>query len=989
MIERTYFREAQSRFSLTRTGDVPVRNAQLGALHAIGAHFAVHAEPAIVALPTGVGKTVVGAAAPFVLSDVNRVLYIVPTKVLRQDAVRNLSSQIQLRNVSLIGDDVGNPIVIDISSKPSGWSDFEECDAAVGLPNSLFELIESSPPHRDLFDLVVFDEAHHVPARTWELVSGAFDARQVLLTATPYRRDSRELPGTVAFNYPLSRAIADKAYAPIDLVGVESFGMTDDDRDAAIAEKAVAVLRGGDHSATNSRLLVRAATKERAEKLSRLYEDLGVSVHVVHSSLTPATVEKRIAEVRNGGVEGIAFVGVLGEGFDCPELKVGAYHDKHRSLPVTLQFLGRLSRVCADAGPPQVVSAVETLRDDTWGLWRRDSDWSRIVPEIAESATDDVSRRKRVLGEMEDFPRDEVSLADIVLRPSFGMYEVTAQHELAADDPGGETVDFGLDVEGVEGTGLLTGGRFAGGAIMWSHLSEAEQFLMFVTSHVERPDWLRSRALDTERFEIHAVLVRKDVGGLPVIAVSSTTRKREAEIMELLTGAPDGYRLASPDLMRRFLSVAAVGSIQHLGTRNSAPGSQARTYTTNTGRAVEDGIAYEDMRDDVIGHVGAQCHIDGSDYNGGVSITNSRLWVIKRFPIEGYIDFVSGVLKQMGAGQPGEIRRLTARFEEVLQSWPSAEPVAAVLDHYFLTEVGKIGEQSPVDLDLRPTPPENGLLGLELPAIRWSAAVRPNGTFGVEGNQVDVETSSGTRSLGDLLVEYPPTVYYRDGASSRGQRLVPAGSSFANPPIRDIVAAPWDWTSTNIQSETPRVGRSDSIHEKVEAELLGRDEPAWLIGDDGSGEIADHILIEPFDGEQLHLHLYHSKASLRPSPGLRTRDLDELVAQIVRSRRWVGLADGEFWQRLAHRAQNRASTKLISSPETSSVGAFAQACLEWADSRPIVTVHYVGIQPGLDANRLLAEYETDPTKNPRILETIGACGAWVGGPSSTLTLIGS
>ena len=126
--------------------------------------------------------------------------------------------------------------------------------------------------------------------------------------------------------------------------------------------------------------------------------------------------------------------------------------------------------------------------------------------------------------------------------------------------------------------------------------------------------------------------------------------------MTRLTGAPEAYDLASPDLMRRFLSVAQIGNILHLGTRNTAAGSQARTYTTNSGRAVEDGIAYDDLRDDVVGHVGAICHIDGRNYNGGVSISNSRLWVIKAFPIDGYIDFVSKVLNEMGAGQPGEIR---------------------------------------------------------------------------------------------------------------------------------------------------------------------------------------------------------------------------------------------------------------------------------------------------------------------------------------------
>lgn len=86
MFRPVYFEELAGQLSLARSGPMPVRRAQLGALHAIGAHFAVHSSPAIVAIPTGVGKTAVSAAAPFVVPEAGRVLYIVPTKVLRQDA---------------------------------------------------------------------------------------------------------------------------------------------------------------------------------------------------------------------------------------------------------------------------------------------------------------------------------------------------------------------------------------------------------------------------------------------------------------------------------------------------------------------------------------------------------------------------------------------------------------------------------------------------------------------------------------------------------------------------------------------------------------------------------------------------------------------------------------------------------------------------------------------------------------------------------------
>lgn len=982
MTERTYFRENANKCSLTRAGDLPIREAQLGALHAIGAHFSLHSAPAIVALPTGVGKSAVGAAAPFVIPKSNRVLYVVPTKVLRQDAVANLSEQRHLRAVSFLDDDVPNPDVLEVDSRPADWDVFEAYDAAVALPNSLFELIEDQPPPRDLFDVVVFDEAHHVPARTWQVISAAFDARMVLLTATPYRRDAQELPGEIVYNYPLSRAIADGAYVPIDLVGVETLGLDEAARDLAIAERAVEVLRGPDHVGKSSRLLVRASTKVRAETLVGVYENLGVTVRLVHSGLTPRTVEQRIAEVRAGDVEGIAFVGVLGEGFDCPELKVGAYHDKHKSLPVTLQFLGRLSRVCSSAGPPQVVAAVETLRGDTWALWRRDSDWSRIVPEFAEGASEDVVRRKELLGAMDDFPRGEVSLNDISIRPSFGLYQVPN-----TVNAGGDPITFGLSASNVAEAGLETGGEFAGGPIIWSHLNSNEQFLMFVTAHRERPDWLRSDALDTERFEMHVLLVRLGPDGVPVVAVCSASRKREAELMADLTGAPERFQLASPDLMRRFLNVAQIGNILHLGTRNTEAGAQARTYTTNSGRAVEDGLTFEDLRDDVIGHVGALCHIDGKDYNGGVSITNSRLWIIKSFQIDGYIDFVSNVLDQMGAGQPGEIRRLSARFETTLTDWPEADVVAVALDPYFLTDVSDVGGIHPADLDISAGEPVDHLLPISILDLGWSASLRVNGTISGESHDINVVTAAGSRSLLDLLLEYPPTFYFRNGTQTRGSKAVPPGSGYVRAPWEEILDKTWDWSATNIEHEIPRAGSTDSIHEKVVAELSNSTPGSWLLGDDGSGEIADHIFIQPPQGdEQLHLHLFHSKASGSATAGLRTGDFDELVGQMVRSKRWVAMADQGFWERLATRLTTRASAQVIAGGTEQQ---FRDACRGWSDTPPLVTVHYVAVQPGLDVDALLAHVAVEDAQGARLAETIASCASWVGSANCRVRIIGS
>jgi hypothetical protein len=74
----------------------------------------------------------------------------------------------------------------------------------------------------------------------------------------------------------------------------------------------------------------------------------------------------RISTRRRSGL-GVAFVGVLGEGFDLPSLKIAAYHNPHRSLPVTIQFAGRVARTERtgddDLGNPEQAVLIATVGD--------------------------------------------------------------------------------------------------------------------------------------------------------------------------------------------------------------------------------------------------------------------------------------------------------------------------------------------------------------------------------------------------------------------------------------------------------------------------------------------------------------------------------------------------------------------------------------------------------------------------------------------------
>lgn len=329
-----FFRDTAGDFRLT--GDpVPTwRAPQLGALGSLLAHFSLRdREHPIVSIPTGAGKTALALAAAYLLpTPPRRVLIVEPSVALREQVLDEARTLRTLRRISCIPIDAPEPTVQEMTGLTSDWSTFADADIVVALPNSI------SPEHYDagllppidLFDLVIVDEAHHVVATTWlAIVSHFVNAQTVLLTATPFRRDGKRLPGKVIYHYPVSTALADGIYQPVEphLVTVTE-GEARASVDARIAARVVELLNEPRHQ--SSALLIRANTVARLKELAELYGARGIPVECLHNGLGDTTKEAIVKRLRAGESRAVAVVDMLGEGFDLPRLRIAAYHDKHR-----------------------------------------------------------------------------------------------------------------------------------------------------------------------------------------------------------------------------------------------------------------------------------------------------------------------------------------------------------------------------------------------------------------------------------------------------------------------------------------------------------------------------------------------------------------------------------------------------------------------------------------------------------------------------------
>ena len=217
-----------------------LRNAQIGAIHAISSFFTIHKnKAAIVVMPTGSGKTAVLMMTPYVIESF-KVLIVTPSIMVRGQITDDFQNLKTLCKATVFNESDSKPKIYELKHTYSEeeLQNIINSDVVVATPQCALSLSENEEV-RIQFDLVLIDEAHHVPAKTWEQILINMSAtRHVLFTATPFRLDKKEIKGDMIYTYPLSMAYSDGIFGEIEYIPIEEAP----NRDYLLAKKTEKVL---------------------------------------------------------------------------------------------------------------------------------------------------------------------------------------------------------------------------------------------------------------------------------------------------------------------------------------------------------------------------------------------------------------------------------------------------------------------------------------------------------------------------------------------------------------------------------------------------------------------------------------------------------------------------------------------------------------------------------------------------------------------------
>lgn len=896
---------------------VGLRRPQLGALHAIHAHWSTKSDVATVVMPTGTGKTET-MLATMISARCTRIMVIVPTDALRTQVALKFFTLGILKDPRsvLLTAEVLRPIVGILEKRPITVDEVDElfrpCNVVVttsALAGKCTDEVQKRMA--EMCTHLFIDEAHHAEAPTWHAFKSVFKAqgRHVLqFTATPFREDGVPLDGEIIYVYPMRQAQREGYFREIKFSSVYAFNSARADRD--IAAKVIEELKAdttGLHVA-----MARVSTQLRASQVLAIYQELGqFNPVMLHSGMKKADAKAARSQLDQRQSRIVVCVDMLGEGFDMPELKIAAFHDLRKSLAVTLQLAGRFTRSRPDLGDPVFIANIAdvNLREELRTLYTQDPDWNLLLPTLSEGAIGQELEAQRFMkgfdSQIDDIPVNEI-------RPAASM--VAYRTYCSQWKPSEYRRAFPGLAEGEDSYRIL---------------NERERMLIIIAAKRQGVPWTDVPAVEGLVWELCIAIWDKEQSLLFIHG--STNTGMYSSFARALCG-DDVELIQAPEVFRVF------AGINRLMLMNVGLDEQFGRQVRYTGRMGPDVGAR--LSDATLGTT-TKAVLAGFGFESGGPASmgagkKGRMWATLRLKVNEYASWC----KRVGAKlvdeniDPEEVLRGTL-IPRLVSNRPAVVPVGVdwpvelleLVESATIISFAHTFEEhlTNVSIELRDYS-ATGPLILRVFCERSEVQVQLN--FVTRGQAVDFEFAyvdiatatirrGETSDLCSYLTRNPPTIWFADGSKLEGNSHVELRTSaplYSRERLEVL-----DWTGVDITKESQREERrKDSVQFRAIEHIKAEDRHEILLDDDGAGEAADIVGISidsQTEPRLITVDLYHCKYSGGERPGARIDDMYVVCGQAQRSVMWLHNKDrrtdlfGHLLKREADRVEGGRPTR--------------------------------------------------------------------------------
>lgn len=869
-----------------------LRTPQIGALHAISAEFSrsTNIEPCTVVLPTGTGKTETMLSTT-IYHRCQKVLVLVPSNSLRDQVGDKFKTLGCLPELGVVADDIVFPAVTKIKRGINSVAEAKELlaksNVLIATPqilNSKFSSPEVLTEICESCSHLFVDEAHHISAQKWAEIRDKFKGKRVVqFTATPFRNDTQSLGARIIYNYTMSEAQQAGYFTSVQLEPVEEY--FDNKMDEAIAEKALTILKQDRKNGFDHLMMARTKTKERAQAVYALYSKLAPELNpiLVYSTLSKTEQNRRLNELRNKNAKIVVCVDMLGEGYDLPNLKVAAIHDHHKSLAITLQFIGRFTRI-SNKENLGTASAVVNIADPgiegaLQKLYAIDADWDAVLRRLSENQIEREVRLQEVVDSLKGEGDLHKQLSLWNLRPSFSaMLFQTDCHSWNPE-------------------------RFAELSLthdaFWHAISADENLLVILALSSTAVKWGNFKDVKDLNYKILMAHWDKDRNGLFIYSNDYKGFKAE-KLAEKLCG--DSTTLMAGKQIFNVLNEIEYPLVTNLGSAQNG----AISFTQFFGPNVTDGLSDVERSASTLSNIAALGYENGEKVLWGCSERKGKVWSPKAGSIADWLDWVKAACDKVAFGdtdeanitrnflrpnrieQPHNSKPISVQWGEQLQQrYEDTVHVYFGTTSHYLYEVD-------LKVDWNETT-KNPVITFEAQGSisKYELEISGDHNRGYDYRQIDGETlsiqfgKSDPEPLIEVMLKDPIYIYYADGSFSYNCYWVEVKDNIGEFNRDNCTAMDWPVDITNESMGKQKLANSIQYHtwQSIEKEF------DIVVNDDGSGEAADLVAVKSLP-DKIILSLYHCKYSHGAKPGARLNDLYEVCGQAQRSVRWkhVGLS---------------------------------------------------------------------------------------------------
>lgn len=877
-----------------------LRSPQLGAIHASLAHWSKSENLATIVMPTGTGKTEVMLSL-LSLGSCSKLLVTVPTDPLREQLSNKFLSFGILKKIGVLNNNAQLPVVGILNSslpnKDAAASFFKKCNVVVSTVNIVTkaepviqqEIIKS-------FSHLFIDEAHHSEAPSWHDFRKTFTNCVLQFTATPFREDGKRLDGDIIYNYPLKKAQDEGYFKKINFIALSEYDP--DLADEAIANEAIKQLKKDLKKGYDHILMARVSSHARANEIYEIYKQYPEHNPVlIHTGIKKIKRDEIRAQILKKKTQIIVCVDMLGEGFDLPELKIAAFHDIRKSLPITLQLAGRFTRTRQDdkLGEATFIAnrGDNTLNEKIDDLYSYDSDWNYLLQIKSENQIKEEVDYKDFLARFTGFKKLNISLQNLFPAMS------TVVYKNCSDNCNLKNYRKGL--VGYKKSDFITDVR-----------SDEDKTLVIVTAQKTSIEWGKIKDIYDTLWNLYVVYYDEEKKLLFIHC--SDKGSMYPELAHAIIGD-------SAQLIRGMDVFKALNGINRLKLQNvglkEVIGKLIR-YTSRNGTDIAEALSDAEKRK------ATKAVIFGVGFENGVKSSmgcsyKGRIWSKKKSNLKELTSWCSEVgAKLINENiDPNEILKNT--FTPIaISARPDYFPIGIEwnvfiydqLENKFTFNIN--GLDIPLyQLDIELTKPNNyGNITFEIKSELISAEfeielfekdeVKDFPIFRKDSTQhVNVYYGRHKVAAESFFSEYPPNIWFVNGSSLSGNSYVDIKNLL--PPFNSENIIPRDWSGVDLRKESqgidPKI--TDSIQYHLLQELKQGDYDI-IYDDDNSGEIADIITIKKLD-TSFCVELYHLKFAKNGTTGKDINDLYQVCGQSQKCVNWKFKEGNELFDHMLRR----------------------------------------------------------------------------------------